>query len=318
MAKARELGHEASIIDMQCGMVHYQRQQWREAEAALGRAIERDGGQADAMLFFVRAAARQQLGDLAAAATDFDIALERPSNTQAALELLPAFEAKDSADLFSALRAELPRGHEHAALVYPARAFVRARLGRFAEAEQDFDAAIRPRLHGRGRQDIARPRGDGVACHGPGPQCAARCRQLGGDAALYAGRGVVRRNLGRFDDALADFASALARGADPAPVLVERAVLHLACARYDEAAADCEAAFADPAAAAAAHSLHGLARQGQERLAEAEADFAFDCLGRDDAFVPSGARRAHPAWRLAAAMADGLRLARLEPRPAPG
>ena len=317
MAKARELGHEASIIDMQCGMVHYQRQQWREAEAALGRAIERDGGQADAMLFFVRAAARQQLGDLAAAATDFDIALERPSNTQAALELLPAFEAKDSADLFSALRAELPRGHEHAAFVYPARAFVRARLGRFAEAEQDYDAAIRldfaavvDRIS-RAFEATALP-----AMAQARNALRTMSAQLGGDAALYAGRGVMRRNLGRFDDALADFASALARGADPAPVLVERAVLHLACARYDEAAADCEAALADPAAAAAAHSLHGLARQGQERLAEAEADFDVSIrLGRDDALVY--------VWRsamrirrgdYAAAMADlDCALARPEP-----
>lgn len=287
MARASELGHEAGIMHAQCGMVHYQRQRWREAEAAFGRAIGLDGAEADGMLFFLRGAARQQLGELAEAALDMDLALERPSNAQAGLELLPALESQHPADLLAALRAGLPRGHEHAGLVYPARAFLRARLGRFAAAEQDFDAAIRLDFAGS-VEKMSR------ALEATQIPAVAQARdalrdmaaRLGGDAMLYAGRGVTRRNLARFEEALADFATALERGADPAPVLVERAVLHLARARYTEAEADCEAALADPAAAATAHSLRALARQGQGRLAEAEADLDLSIrLGRDDALV---------------------------------
>lgn len=287
MARARELGHEGSIIDAQCGMVLYQRKQWREAEASLGRAIEADGEQADGMLFFLRAAARQQLGDLPAAAADFDTALEQPSNTQAALDMLPALSGGASADLLSALRAGLPRGHDHAAFVYPARAGVRAKLGRFAEAEQDFDAAIRLDFAGvvdrmsRAFEATALP-----AVAQARDALREMSAQLGGDAALYAGRGAVRRQLGRFDEALADFATALGRGADPAVVHLERAVLHLARGHFADAAADSEVALAAPAAAAGAHSLRALARQGQGRLDEAAADFdASIRLGRDDALV---------------------------------
>ena len=287
MAKAGELGHEAGIMHAHCGMVHYQRKQWREAEAALTRAIESDGAEADGMLFFVRGAARQQLGELAAAAADMDMALERPSNTQAALEMLPALEAQGSGDLLAALRVGLPRGHEHAALVLPARAFLRAQLGRFAEAEQDFDAAIQ--LDFATTVDkIAR------AFEASRIPAVVQAREalrdmsarLGGDALLYAGRAVARRQLGRFDEALADFATALERGADPAIVRIDRAVLHLARGSYAEAEADSEAALGNPAAAATAHSLRALARQGQRRLVEAEDDLDTSIrLGRDDAQV---------------------------------
>jgi len=317
MARASELGYEASIIDSQCGIVLQQRKQWREAEAAFGRAIARDGEQADGMLFFLRGAARQQLGDLAGAAADFDAALERPSNIQASLALLPAMDAGDSAALLSALRAGLPRGHEHAAYVYPARAFVRAQLGRFAEAEQDFDAALRLDFAA-----VVDRLSKAYAASALPFVAKARealgdmATQFGSDALLYAGRGATRRQLGRFDDALADFDAALARGANAAMVHVERAVLHLTCSRYDAAAADAEAAIADPTAAAVAHSLRALARQAQGRLREAETDLDTSIrLGRDDALVyfwRAGLRAGN--GELIAALADlDAAIARPEP-----
>jgi tetratricopeptide (TPR) repeat protein len=287
MAKARELGHEAGIMHSQCGLIYQQRGQWREAVAEFDRAIELEGADTDGMLFFLRGTAREQLGDLAAAAGDLDTAMVTPSNALASMKLLPALQAQGSTQLLEAFRNEPPKGLDHAAVVYPARGSVRLRLGRFAEAEQDFDAAIRLDFAGTIETVAAALEATPIPVVAQVLAASRSMRaQLAGDAMLYACRGIARREQQHWDDALADFEIALQRGAKPEPILIERAVLHLRRENYAEAQADCTAALADADSAAVAHSIRGLALQGLKRPAEAEGDFDTSIkLGRDDALV---------------------------------
>lgn len=289
MARAHELGEDSEVMFCQCGVAHYWARNWPAAFTNFSLAIDRaSGGQPDGMLYFMRAAARQYSGDLAGAVADFNAALTHPSSYRAAMAVLPQIGTPAAAGILSATPQPLARTFEHRALVLGARAYAHALAQSWALAEADFTEAL---SLGMG-DEVARMQAALSASALPFARHALSQMQgesglLAADGVLLLGRAVVRRNQGKFDAALLDFASGLDAGAPPWNVQLERAQLYLQTQQPALAMADCDAVLAaHPPAAAVAHSLRGLAQiqQGELALARLDLDAAIT-QGRDDALV---------------------------------
>lgn len=317
LTKARSLGHDAGILHMQSGFIHYQREQWPEACAAFDLAVEREGPKADGIVFFLRGVSRQRLGDLPGAESDFDAALSHASSYEAGLAALPALADGRFGDLRGIMGDPLQGSHGHHPLVHAARAEVRARRERWAEAVDDFSIAIDSGFSAT----MVRIFEALSATPLPFADRARRAMdqglaQLRGDAMLYLARGVARRELGQVDPALTDFAVALEGGVPQARV--ERAVLHLRVEQIEAARADLDGAVAEPSTAADGHALRGILNLTSGMIEEAETDLDNAIrLGRDDALVRVWRARVGIArGNLAAAAAD-FDEATVRPNPPP-
>ena len=285
LGKAAELGHPVPAVHGLRAVIHLQRQQWAEAAAMLDLALA-GAGTPDPSASFMRGTARLQLGDLAGAESDFGAALETRSEVGAGFDLLQRLA--EGAPLKPALEAAQQSSPDAVLLplAHLLRGVLRAQQRRLAEAEADFGAAIELELDASIQRIAHAAQGDlGVLRNAR--EAIDRGRSMVGRGGLaQAWRGAARRDLGRFDEAQADFELAIALGANPLLVTEEQVKLLLMQSRFAEGEAACAALIGVDATAAAGHSMRGAALAGLGRFDEAQVELDLSIeLGRDDAVV---------------------------------
>ena len=275
----------------------FQLARWSEAETAMTAEIERGGAMGN--VFFTRGIVRLQLNRLADAEQDFSDALGGAVNLEALALQIQQLEHGLSGNATSATD-DVPGVGD--AMIYAMRGWIRLRLGRNAEAEEDLTIAIEKNVARELTSLASAMRASTL------PMMANAARKLElpamvSDGAFYHLRGLTRLNLGKLAEAVADFDRAIAQGFVDGEVYHGRGVAHLRMDQIAEAERDAGLAIVATKEDAATFTLRGAARLGLKRFAEAEED-----LGRAITLDPENVQLY--SWRAEPASSSG------RPRPA--
>ncbi|MEV5611892.1 tetratricopeptide repeat protein [Streptomyces sp. NPDC052225] len=293
----------------------------REALADLDRALELDPDDVDSLI--QRAEAVWFLGETAAALRGVEDALHRePSNSEAlALQGVLLYELGRPEEALDALDRSAA-GDGVLAKALKDRERVHRQLGKDSDGRPGPDEGIdlAPYTGWLARQRVRQLDDDGRYAEAV-VECDRGLRLGGPDPVMYWHRGVAHRALDRADQALGDFARALAVDPDFWPARTDRARLLAGQGARDEALADLDDAMADRTAqvwypATKGDLLYG-ARRFEEALAAYELALEIDdrqgsvhgmrgvCLrelGRDDEALAAAGRAVElepsDAWAL--------------------
>jgi tetratricopeptide (TPR) repeat protein len=259
-------GRDDAVVQAQRSTALFQLGRWSEAEAAMTAEI--DHGGAMGRVFFTRGIVRVQLNRLAEAEQDFSDALSWDVDVKVLALQIQQLERGLSDDATSSTD-EAPSVSD--AMIYAMRGWIRLRLGRNAEAEEDLTTAIEKNA-ARELTSLASAMRTSTL-----PMVANAVRKLElpemiSEGALYHLRGLTRLNLGKLDEAAADFTGAIARGFADGEVYYGRGVAHLRMDQIAEAERDAGLAIVAKKGDVATFTLRGVARLGLKRFAGAEED----------------------------------------------
>ena len=258
-------GRDDAVVRAQRSTALFQLNRWSEAETAMTAEIERGAAR---LMFFTRGIVRAQLSHLSEAEQDFSAALgasvDLNAMTRQIQQLEPGLAGGATSSTFDS-----PGANE--LMIYAMRGWIRMRLGRNAEAEMDLTTAIEKDAVGEFTALASTMRASTL------PMIVNAVKKMELPAMISAGafhhlRGLTRLNLGKLDQAVADFDHAITRGFLDSEVYYARGVAHLRMDQITLAERDAGLAIVAKKEDAGTFALRGVARLGLKRFAGAEED----------------------------------------------